>query len=83
MFEFTIIVIRLMREGRLYALCNASGNVFDTLNIVYSCLFQLFIHNYIKGNHNITHMNDLNTNIEKQARSNIGNTIRDYVGMTD
>jgi len=65
MFEFTIIVIRLMREGKLYTLCNASGNVFDTLNIVYSCLFHLFISTYMEGNHNITHMNDLNTNIEK------------------
>ena len=54
-----------MREGKLYTLCNASGNVFDTLNIVYSCLFHLFISTYMEGNHNITHMNDLNTNIEK------------------
>jgi hypothetical protein len=49
MFEYTLIVIRLMREGRLYALCNEKDNVFEVVTEVYSCLFLKFMSTYISG----------------------------------
>lgn len=61
MFEFTVLVINLMREGKLYQLCNESHNVLETVARVYSCLFLHFMVTYIEGKHNITKMDELNT----------------------
>jgi hypothetical protein len=83
MFEFTILVIHLMREGKLYSLCNENNNVFETVAHVYCSLFLNFIFTYIEGKHNITHMNDLNVKLEKMAKSNIRNTIKESYMLDD
>ena len=60
MFEFTILVINLMREGKLYSLCNENNEVFDTVANIYSSLFLKFVCTYIEGKHTIIKMHDLN-----------------------
>jgi hypothetical protein len=65
MFEYTILVINLMREGKLYSLCNEQRNVFETVAAVYSALFLSFMLTYIEGKHNITKMDELNTRLER------------------
>lgn len=60
MFEYTLLALNLMREGKLYSLCNENKNVYETVAYVYSALFLNFMCAYIEGQHNITHMNDLN-----------------------
>ena len=76
MFEYTILVLRLMREGRLYGLCNHNGNVLETSNQVYVSLFLRFMLTYIEGNHTLISMNDLNTQLESEARANIQKAIK-------
>ena len=49
MFEFTILCIHLMREGKLYSLCNESNNVYETVADVYCALFLNFVSTYISG----------------------------------
>lgn len=80
MFEFTLIVLRLLREGKLYAMCNERESVFDTTSEVYSCLFMKFMTTYIEGRHDITKMDELNKELDRQARSNIRHCIKDFYG---
>lgn len=61
MFEYTILVMVLMREGKLYALCNREDDVLETLSYVYSALFLKFMCTYIEGGYTIIHMNELNS----------------------
>ena len=77
MFEFTLLTINLMREGKLYAFCNETGNVFENVAAVYSCLFLNFMCTYIEHKHNITKMDELNNQIEKQAWGNIKELLRE------
>lgn len=65
MFEFTILIINLMREGKLYNLCNEKGNIFEVTSEVYSCLFLKFMATYIEGRNDITKMHELNVALEK------------------
>ena len=65
MFEFSVLVLGLMREGRLYNLCNDSHDVMETVGYVFSSLFLHFVYTYIENKMNITHMNELNNQIER------------------
>lgn len=65
MFEFTILTLQLMREGKLYGICNENGNVFETVSNLYSCLFIKFIITYIEGGYGIKQMGDLKATFEK------------------
>ena len=78
MFEFSVLVISMMREGRLYTLCNDNRDVMDTVSYVFSSLFLHFVCTYIENKMNITHMNELNILIERAAKSNLRQTIAQY-----
>jgi hypothetical protein len=83
MFEFSVLTIGLMREGRLYSLCNESRDVMETVAHVHSSLFIHFACTYIERKMNITHMNELNNEIEKAAKSNLKALIRPYFRVSD
>lgn len=83
MFEFSVLVIGLMREGKLYSLCNEKKEVMETVAHVYSSLFMHFVCTYIEKKMNITHMNELNTEIERAAKSNLKKTIGPYFQVSD
>ena len=59
MFEYTSLVLQLMRNQKLNILCNKFNSVFDACNRAYSCLFILFAKQYIKGNCSIMDMDSL------------------------
>ena len=83
MFEFSVLVISLMREGRLYNLCNDNRDVMETVGYIYTSLFLHFVCTYIENKMNITHMNELNILIERAAKSNLRQTIAPYFQVKD
>lgn len=78
MLEFTVVTLQLMREGKLYLLCNEKGNVFETIADVYNSLVLKFMVSYIEEGCNIRGLADLKQNMEKQIRSNLKNMIKEY-----
>jgi hypothetical protein len=38
-FNITGIILQCLREGKLYKLINKNGNVFDTVNLLYTATY--------------------------------------------
>ena len=47
LFEFTTLLLKLLREGRLFSICNRHNSVIKTLSEVYSALVIVFAQRYI------------------------------------
>lgn len=61
MFEFSVLILKLLREGKIFSICNQEKNVYDTVCSIYSALFLRFIVRYVENSSNITKMDELNT----------------------
>lgn len=64
LFEFTILILKLLREGCLFGLCNRHNSVGQTLLDVYCALAVVFAQRYIGRKLNITNIHELSTEIE-------------------
>jgi hypothetical protein len=67
MFEFTSIVLQLIRTKKMFPLCNQTGNVFKASEIAYSCFFISFCLTYVSQRMNIRDMDS----VSKQMKSQI------------
>ena len=70
-FEFTVLLLRLLREGRLFPLCNREGSVLTVIFNLFNAVVIFFADIYIKHAYNITHMHTVGAIIENQMRRDL------------
>ncbi|CAI2386630.1 unnamed protein product [Moneuplotes crassus] len=63
-FEFTTLVLNVLRSGKINKTCNQKGSIDGICNELYSACIWIFMTKYIKTQANIRHMNDLNKEVE-------------------
>ena len=85
MFEFTVVILDLMRKGKLYNWCNLEKNVWSVVNKAYIAMFLKFMIDYIEDNGDITTINkisDSTFNMVKQT-GNFPLNMKEYSKMDD
>ena len=63
MFEFSVMILKLLRLGKLTAWCNQEKDVWTVANRAYSATFFKFIHQYIVESHDISTLAHVNSQI--------------------
>ena len=66
MFEFSVIILKLLRQGKLTAWCNSEKDVWNVANQAFSATFFMFIHQYIIESHDISTLAHVNAQIVTQ-----------------
>ena len=66
MFEFSVMILKLLRLGKLTAWCNQEKDVWTVANRAYSATFFKFIHQYIVDSHDISTLAHVNSQIATQ-----------------
>ena len=70
MFEFSVMILKLLRQGKLIAWCNQEKDVWAVANQAFSAIFFKFIHQYILESHDISTLAHVNTQIAMHISKN-------------
>lgn len=86
LFDFTLLVLRALRQGALFPLANQYGTVLSASLDLYSSLVLFFAETYIKEGYSIKTMHLCQGLVEAKvadSTSVIGVVSRYYVGLKD
>ena len=85
-FDFTVLVLRALRQGALFPLANQYGTVLSASLDLYSSLVLFFAETYIKEGHTISSMNLCQAKVDAKVVDStavIAVVSQYYVGLTD
>jgi xanthine/uracil permease len=85
MFEFTVVILDLMRKGKLYNWCNLDKSVWTVVNKAYISMFLKFMIDYIEENGDITTINKISDQTFNMVRTTGGFplNVKEYCKMDD
>ncbi|CDW79344.1 elmo domain-containing protein 3-like [Stylonychia lemnae] len=83
MLEMTVIIIKLLKQSKLTALCNQEHSVIETVNKLFCAAFLMFMETYISRKCNITNVDELNKQVEAELRGNLRGVTSEYFQIDD
>ncbi|TNV83252.1 hypothetical protein FGO68_gene6928 [Halteria grandinella] len=84
-FEFTTLILKLLREGKLFSLCNKHNSVIQTCATLYCCLVLYFNHRYMTEGFTLMTMHELSSQIDLGVRKDglIDKLMKEYGDVKD